>query len=96
MGRLERGFDFLGYHFIPQGISLATQTLANCASKALRLYEQEPPQSRVRRLGDYLRHWQGWVVSGGVAGAIAEAADGAGIAHNSNTPPGRQVDSQVR
>ena len=57
MGRVERGFDFLGYHFTPQGISLATQTLANCASKALRLYEQEPPHSRVRRLGEYLRRW---------------------------------------
>jgi hypothetical protein len=68
MGRVERGFDFLGYHFKPQGISLATQTLANFASKALWLYEQEPPHLRVRRLGEYLRRWQGWVVSGGVAG----------------------------
>jgi RNA-directed DNA polymerase len=41
MGRVEQGFDFLGYHFQPPGISLAAQTLANCAGKALRLYEQE-------------------------------------------------------
>jgi RNA-directed DNA polymerase len=34
MGRVERGFDFLGYHFTPQGISLAAQTLANGASKS--------------------------------------------------------------
>lgn len=68
MGRVERGFDFLGYHFKPHGISLATQTLSNCASTALRLYEQEPPHSKVSRLGEYLRRWQGWVVSGGVAG----------------------------
>ena len=79
MGRVERGFDWLGYHFTPHGISLATQTLANCASKALRLYEQEPPHTRVRRLGEYLRRWQGWVVSGGVAGAMAAAAGGAVI-----------------
>ena len=74
MGRGERGFDLLGYHFKPPGISLATKTLANFASKALRLYEQEPPHFRVRRLGEYLRRWQGWVVSGGVAGAMAGAA----------------------
>jgi len=74
MGRVERGFDWLGYHFKPHGISLAAKTLANCASKALRLYEQEPPHLRVRRLGEYLRRWQGWVVSGVVAGAMAGAA----------------------
>ena len=71
MGRVERGFNFLGYHFAPSGFSLATQTLANCAGKALRLYEQEPPHMRVKRLGEYLRRWHGWAVSGGVAGALA-------------------------
>ena len=50
---------------------MARYALANCASKALRLYEQEPPHSRVRRLGEYLRRWQGWVVSGGLAEALA-------------------------
>ncbi len=62
MGRVERGFDFLGYHFVPSGLSLATQTLANCAGKALRLYEQEPPHMRVKRLGEYLRRWHGWAI----------------------------------
>jgi len=57
MGRVEPEFAWLGYHFTPQVISLATKTLANFASKALRLYEQEPPHLRVRRLGEYLRRW---------------------------------------
>jgi len=78
MGRMERGFDFLGYHFQPPGISLATQTLAKCASKALRLYEQEPPHFRVRRLGEYLRRWHLWALSGGIAGAMAAAGGGTG------------------
>ncbi|MCK9378136.1 MAG: reverse transcriptase domain-containing protein [Syntrophobacterales bacterium] len=37
MGRVERGFDFLGYHFTPPGISLATQTLAGSYRSASRL-----------------------------------------------------------
>ena len=77
IGRVERGFDFLGYHFKPPGISLAKQTLANCASKALRLYEQEPPHTRVRRLGVYFRRGHCWAVSSGLAGAMADAGGGA-------------------
>jgi hypothetical protein len=77
MGRVERGFDFLGYHFTLQGISLVAQTLANCANKALRLYEQEPPHFRVRRLGEYLRRWHRWAVSGGLPGTLAGAGGGA-------------------
>lgn len=79
MGRVGRGFDFLGYHFKPQGISLAAQTLAHRDSKALRLYEQEPPHLRVRRLGEYLRRWRRWAVGGGLAAAMAGAAGGAVI-----------------
>jgi hypothetical protein len=79
MGRVERGFDFLGYHFQPPGISLAAQTLANCASKTLRLYEQEPPYTRVGRLGEYLRRWRLWAESGGIAGVLGVAGGGAAI-----------------
>jgi hypothetical protein len=39
MGRIEKGFDFLGYHFSPQGLSLAQKTVDNFVEKALRLYE---------------------------------------------------------
>ena len=41
IGRIERGFDFLGYHFSPEGLSAAQKTLENFAVRALRLYEQE-------------------------------------------------------
>jgi hypothetical protein len=41
IGRIERGFDFLGYHFGPTGLAVAKQTLANFIEKASRLYEQE-------------------------------------------------------
>ena len=48
MGRIEKGFDFLGYHFSPQGLTLAQKTISNFVEKALRLYEQEPPHPRMK------------------------------------------------
>ena len=61
MGRTQRGFDFLGYHFGPNGISLAEKTVANFMTKALRLYEQEPGEPcGSSRLGEYLHRWVRW------------------------------------
>jgi hypothetical protein len=60
IGRVERGFDFLGYRFEPRGITLAKKTIINFIAKALRLYEQEPPHTRVRRLGEYVSRWLAW------------------------------------
>ena len=59
----------------PPGISQAARTLANCTDKALRLYEQEPPHLKGRRLGEYLRRWRCWAVCG-LAGALAVAGGG--------------------
>jgi hypothetical protein len=39
-GRVERGFDFLGYHFSRAGLSAAKQTVINFIERASRLYEQ--------------------------------------------------------
>jgi RNA-directed DNA polymerase len=41
IGRIERGFDFLGYHFTREGLRVAKQTIENFIEKASRLYEQE-------------------------------------------------------
>jgi hypothetical protein len=41
IGRIERGFDFLGYHFGPAGLTVATTAITNFIEKASRLYEQE-------------------------------------------------------
>jgi hypothetical protein len=40
IGRIERGFDFLGYHFSPGGLNLAPQTIEQCKAPLARLYEQ--------------------------------------------------------
>ena len=42
IGRIEKGFDFLGYHFGPEGLTLAAKTIEQFVERALRLYEQEP------------------------------------------------------
>jgi hypothetical protein len=37
IGRIERGFGFLGYHFGPAGLAVAKRTLANFIAKASRV-----------------------------------------------------------
>jgi hypothetical protein len=65
IGKVERGFDFLGYHIKPQALPLAEKTIENFRTKALQLYEQERPHRRIRRLGEYISKWKQWVYSGG-------------------------------
>ncbi len=65
IGRIEKGFDFLGYHFSPLGLTLARQTMVNFWERAIRLYEQEPGEKLVSaRLGAYVRRWERWTRSG--------------------------------
>ena len=40
LGRIAKGFDFLGYSFEPKGLSLAPKTLANFLDRIAQLYEQ--------------------------------------------------------
>jgi len=40
IGRIEKGFDFLGYHFSPEGLSVAEKTIEKFLARAVRLYEQ--------------------------------------------------------
>ena len=60
IGRIERGFDFLGYHFSPNGLEIAKATIEKFVERAIRLYEQdrEEPLSS-SRLDQYVRRWVG-------------------------------------
>ena len=61
IGRIGRGFDFLGFHFGPDGLQVARQTLANFMKKASWLYEQERNGAGApEALGMYVRRWLGW------------------------------------
>ena len=61
IGRIEKGFDFLGYHFSPRGLTLARQTIENFLERAIRLYEQERGEEMApARLGAYVRRWEDW------------------------------------
>ncbi len=64
IGRTEKGFDFLGYHISPEGLSLAKKTVENFISRATRLYEQEPEGGLTsHRLGVYVKRWVRWLDS---------------------------------
>lgn len=66
IGRIEKGFDFLGYRFSRDGLKVAEKTLANFAERLTRLYEQtRNAQDRALRVGIYVRRWLG-AVRGGV------------------------------
>ncbi len=65
IGRVEKGFDFLGYHFSPDGLSLAKKTIENFIARAARLYEQEPREGFASpQLGLYVKRWVSWVGAG--------------------------------
>ncbi len=65
IGRIERGFDFLGYHFGPEGLTLAAKTIEQFVARAVRLYEQEPGEAVASaRLGLYARRWVVWFQAG--------------------------------
>jgi len=55
MGRTERGVDFLRYHFVQTGTIIGKKTVNNFMQKDLRLYEQEPPRTRKKRLREYVK-----------------------------------------
>ena len=58
IGRIERGFDFLGYAFSPEGIAVAVKTVEKFVERVSQLYEQD-----ALRLGDYVRRWLRWIDS---------------------------------
>ena len=64
MGRIEKGLDFLGYHFSPQGLSLAEKTVENFLEKARRIRQRGSETSKKEELSDYVKRWRRWANSG--------------------------------
>ncbi|QDU10182.1 reverse transcriptase/maturase family protein [Gimesia aquarii] len=62
IGRISRGFDFLGYRFQSDGlIGVARKTIIRFVERATWLYEQG---ADLDRIGKYVRLWLKWVNSG--------------------------------
>jgi len=61
IGRISRGFDFLGYSFSPSGLGIATKTIKNFQARITRLNEQG---ADALRIGEYARRWWRWVRAG--------------------------------
>ncbi len=77
IGRIERGFDFLGYHFSLAGLTVAKQTITNFIEKASRLYEQERGTvASVSPLEVYVGQWVRWAMSGKIGNVFGSSNDG--------------------
>ncbi len=65
IGRAEKEFDFLGYHFTPESLSAAEKTVQRFVERATRLYEQEPGEpGGSSRFWDYVKRWLIWLSAG--------------------------------
>jgi RNA-directed DNA polymerase len=66
IGRIERGFTFLGYWITEKGVTgVAPSAWEGFLERVARLYEQNAPQEEtLRRIGQYVRRWKQWVRSG--------------------------------
>lgn len=65
--RIEKGFDFLGYHFSRDGLTVAKATIERFLERAARLYEQERERPEGPTwIGKYVPRWNGW--AGGYSG----------------------------
>jgi hypothetical protein len=62
IGRVAKGFDFLGYRLSPKGLAVAPQTRERFAARAARLQRagRKPPGT----LGAYVRRWWRWTQAG--------------------------------
>ncbi len=61
IGRVERGFDFLGYLVKPGVIGVGVNTIKRFALRAFQLYEQGADYVRI---GEYVGDWMRWVRTG--------------------------------
>ncbi|VAW50966.1 AfaG [hydrothermal vent metagenome] len=57
--KIEKGFDFLGYHFSTKGLTIAEITWNKFVARLHLLYEQKKVSSDCDViLGEYMRRWQ--------------------------------------
>ncbi len=93
-GRIERGFDFLGYHFSREVLTMAKATIQKFVARAIRLYEQEPGEAEASaRFGLDARRWVRWA-SGGAPRRLCEMA-GRGLGRSLQTRGAKLVPDET-
>ena len=63
IGRIRKGFDFLGYRITKNGLRLAILTIQCFQAKLAQLYEQGADNVRIEQ---YSKNWGCWACSGGI------------------------------
>jgi hypothetical protein len=61
IGRVEKGFEFLGYAFRPKGLSVSKKAVKRFRKHIARLYEQG---AGFDRIGQYRQRWIQYVKAG--------------------------------
>jgi len=61
IGRISRGFEFLGYAFSSSGLRIARKAVIRFAGRINRLYEYG---AGAVRFGEYAQRWWRWVRAG--------------------------------
>jgi RNA-directed DNA polymerase len=61
LGKIDRGFDFLGYHHTRAGLRPALNTIERFRQQITQLYEQG---ATTERIGAYETRWWRWVCAG--------------------------------
>ena len=80
IGKVERGFDFLGYFLKPGVLRVSRLTFGRFTERISRLYEQGADYLRI---GEYVRNWHRWVRAGIVGWTNMEVKE---CSNNTYTP----------
>ncbi len=71
IGRSLAGFDFVGYHFTPESLTVGKISLQRRDARIHRLYEQGAGEHRI---GGYVSRWQQWAKAG-LQGQLTETKE---------------------
>ena len=82
IGKISRGFDYLGCHIEPMGARLSTACTFKAATKAHQLYEQTRDEERVRQYWKRFLRWGEDMVTmaAGLRGRIRTAGEDSSLA----------------
>ena len=67
IGKVIKGFDFLGFHITPTDVTVSNVALSRHEQKMARLYEQGASATRIRA---YRKRWLAWGIVVGLVGHV--------------------------